>query len=282
MRLQSLSKVKALQFFLRINIFADITRIFRGKVTLSARLRAIKALRSARRAPASEILVILPTFNNPTYLKNMLSQLNTWQLKNIIISDSGSTYEPMRELLSELRATGYEVLEFGANVGPRVYWEDPLLFHGLPRHFILSDSDLEFNKLMPLDFSSQLIHISEKLAVGKVGVALELSDSENFRSEKFGVGENRYSIVEWENQFWMHKIPFESQAIYSANVDTTLALYNKDYFNRMKPYEAVRVAGDFTARHLPWYKEQFLPATEVDFYSKLNKIGFYGLQSETS
>ena len=264
----------------RTRIFEDAYQVFFGKVTISARFQVFRILSEiAKRFNDDDVLCIIPTFNNPTYLKNMLRQLNDLNQKNILISDSGSTYEPMIQLLSKLKTQGYCILEFKRNVGPRVFWEDPWIFKSLPIYFVLTDPDLEFNQRMPVDFHSILKRLSNELEVGKVGIALTLEDSSRFRDDKFLVGGIEYSVIEWEERFWKERIPNQSEEIYSANVDTTLAFYNKVHFNRRRPYEAVRVAGNFSARHLPWYEDVIIPKAEADFYLKLNRIGYYGLQS---
>jgi glycosyltransferase involved in cell wall biosynthesis len=266
------------QFIARNSVFQDAYQVFFGRVTISARIQIFKILRKVDYKSKNEILVIIPTFNNPTYLENMLRQLAALNLRNILVSDSGSTFSPMNQLLSELRNDGFNVIQFKRNVGPRVFWEDPWIFKCLPKYFMLSDPDLEFNQEMPLDFHLTLMRISDDLRVGKVGIALSLEDSYRFRNDKFLVGGFEYSVIEWEAQFWKDRIPNQSEIVYSANVDTTLALYNKLFFKRSLPYEAVRVAGRFSARHLPWYEDAMIPFAEADFYRKLNRIGFYGMQ----
>lgn len=209
----------------------------------------------------------------------MLLQLSALHLDRVLIADSGSTFPPMLRFLSELKTEGKIVLEFDANVGPRVFYEDRWLYSQLPDTFILTDSDLEFNRSMPVDFLKVLESISAELEVGKVGLALSISDSKLFRDDKFTIGLKEYTIREWEEQFWQFRIFSQgSENVFSANVDTTFAYYNKKYFDRKNPYQAVRLAGEFTVRHLPWYRDQIIPEEEAVFYANLNRIGWYGLR----
>jgi hypothetical protein len=58
------------------------------------------------------------------------------------------------------------------------------------------------------------------------------------------------SITEWESQFWHHRIHDDAFELYQAAIDTTFVLLTK---NASNPGLSIRVAGDFTARHSPWY-----------------------------
>ena len=65
--------------------------------------------------------------------------------------------------------------------------------------------------------------------------------------------------------------------VYRADIDTTLALYNKKFFVRKKQgfYHGLRVAGKFTARHLPWYRERVITEAEENSYAATQKFSWY-------
>ena len=63
--------------------------------------------------------------------------------------------------------------------------------------------------------------------------------------------------------------------MYRADLDTTFALYDKAFFNSNRFMEAVRVAGHFTCRHLPWYREKELPEEEECFYRATQRFSYY-------
>ena len=55
--------------------------------------------------------------------------------------------------------------------------------------------------------------------------------------------------------------------LYNASVDTTFTLVNWDYYKEMfgatihvagDTFFGIRVAGNFTAKHLPWYLHGFI------------------------
>jgi hypothetical protein len=110
--------------------------------------------------------------------------------------------------------------------------------------------------------------ISEEFSAPKVGFALDIGDSKDFRDHKFQVGKRKYKISQWEKKFWKVKLHSKSGVpLYRAHLDTTFALYDKIRFSNSNFYSAVRVAGAFTARHLPWYKDSIVPNEELSYYS---------------
>jgi hypothetical protein len=163
------------------------------------------------------------------------------------------------------------------NHGPRQVLTSPRILSLLPRHFCLTDPDLEINAFLPEGFLADLIMLAEKHKIGKVGFALNISDRIKMLSEKFEIGDNKYHIWQWEEQFWNNQIDRTSggDPVYKASIDTTFALYDKNFFDPNDYLLALRVAGRFTARHLPWYGHDVLPADEVDNYIKTQKYSFY-------
>ena len=59
------------------------------------------------------------------------------------------------------------------------------------------------------------------------------------------------TIYEHEKQFWINKIEDSSYELYYEDIDTTFCLINKNHDSNC----TIRIAGNFTAKHLPWYKE---------------------------
>jgi FkbM family methyltransferase len=54
-------------------------------------------------------------------------------------------------------------------------------------------------------------------------------------------------------EFWKNKINDSDYELYTAGVDTTFCLINKKHIYNFD--NVIRVAGNFTSKHLPWYKE---------------------------
>jgi len=225
---------------------------------------------------ASQIPIFIPSFNNPTYLANMIDQLFDLGLRNITVVDNGSTFSPMHSLLQSLEER-VAVIRKTRNLGPRHLFQDTESYRSLPDYFCLTDPDLKLNTELPAEFLRELIDISEEHKVGKAGFSLDISDRDLMIQDDFQIGEHTYKIWEWEAQFWKYPLASKNSLnpAFKAPIDTTFALYNKTYFDPACYLDAVRISGAFTCRHLPWYRERSLPADEEAFYRSTTKYSFF-------
>lgn len=243
----------------------------------------VQMLASKFAAIGNRIPILLPTFNNPTYLSKMITQLTHIQGISIFVLDNRSEYPPMVRLLKDLaKNRSAVVVSFRENVGPHFIFKSKDLYEMLPKYFIYTDPDLLLNANLPDDFLLKLIQVSEKFSCGKTGFALDLSDSEKFKRDKFFAGTKTETIFKWESKFWKNKLDNNlGLVLYDAPIDTTFALYNKKFFQKDDFfYDAIRVAGHFTAKHLPWYESSIVPAEEVEFYQNSAKFSVYASPSE--
>lgn len=222
-----------------------------------------------------QIPVLIPCFNNPTYLRGMIEQLSQLGLQNLIVVDNGSDFPPLLRYLASIENT-VTVIRQEQNRGPRAIFRDPACYPLLPQFFCITDPDLQFNPKLPADFLSHLIDLTEKYHVGKAGFALDVSEQEKLIGDIFQIGDDRCRIWEWEEQFWKHPLdPSASDIPYKATIDTTFAVYNKTYFSTANYRDAIRVAGRYTCRHLPWYGDNRLPREEASHYRATSKYSFY-------
>jgi glycosyltransferase involved in cell wall biosynthesis len=224
---------------------------------------SIAELISSQKAP--ELPIIIPTFNNPTYLIKMIEQLNKYGLNDIIITDNFSTYPPMREVLKEM-SKKYTVVAKFTNDGPRECYENKLFYDWLPEKFILTDPDIGFNESLPFDFVSILDYTSEHSKLFKVGFALDI----NFQDETFikeAVISPGITIYSWESSLY-NNIVGETKygdPIYLAGVDTTFCLINKKYDPNHFLQSSARITGNFTAQHYGWYTNPPIPKEEEKY-----------------
>jgi glycosyltransferase involved in cell wall biosynthesis len=218
-----------------------------------------------------DIPIIIPVFNTATYLSSMVEQLEKLNLTNIIICDNGSTYPPMLQLLDEL-SNKYHVVEWGKNMGPRVYTEDKDICSKMPKNFIVTDPDLLFNPEMPKRAIDKMKRIIDTYGISKTGLAIDI-DSPDERKRFF----NAHQVDLWERNYWSRKVEQypERDDLYAAPIDTTFCLYDRDKFlleidgvpGKMTcNTSAIRIAGRFTCRHMGWWEEQPLTEEEYDFY----------------
>ena len=225
--------------------------------------------------PCRDLPVVIPCFNNPTYLRAMVAQLVSVGLRNLLIVDNGSEFPPHLAYLKSIEGE-FAVSRQERNRGPRYVLQDAAFYDTLPQYFCLTDPDLELNPHLPSDFVQYLIDVTNRHQVGKAGFSLDISEPDKMHPERFQIGAQRYRIWEWEAQFW--QMPLNSPGedpIYRAPIDTTFALYNKAFFRPENHIEAIRVAGHYTARHLPWYIENPVPPDEAAYYRATSKHSFY-------
>jgi FkbM family methyltransferase len=238
--------------------------------------KRFKAYRSIAAHLTASIPVIIPVFNNPSYTENMVRQLVDRGLENICLVDNGSTSSAMLAFLE--RAENYAtVIRTGHNHGPRHTLLNAAHYNLLPELFCVTDPDLELNPEMPEDFISELARVTEHFKIGKAGLALRIDDADQMHGEKFFIAGREYHVPEWEQQWWKDEVGriSDGNRIYRAVTDTTFALYNKKYFSPHLFFHSVRVAGTYTCRHLPWYRDNGLNATEEQFYRSTQKWSYH-------
>lgn len=198
-----------------------------------------------------DIPIIIICYNNYMYVKNTLSQLlriNKDYYKNIQILNNNST---CLNTINFLNNVDVKVINNSDNYGPRITNNtNKHIYDVLPNKFILTDPDLKLNKNIPNNFIEILSNLSDKHGTYKIGFALDISDFENFYKDTTYC--DMKSIYDWEKQLWENKIYDDNYELYNSSIDTTFCLINKE--NTHTDYQ-IRIAGDFTAKHLSWYIE---------------------------
>jgi hypothetical protein len=218
--------------------------------------------------------ILVPVYNNPTYARSMVAQLAPRGLEVVVI-DNASDAAPMAACLDEL-ADQATVVRLNHNFGPFIF-RDEAAYDLLPDLFCLTDPDLALHPELPADFLDQLAALTEKFRIGKAGFALDISEPHLLKDERFAVPVGHATCWEYEAQYWTNPLGAtdDGDPVYRADIDTTFALYNKKYFTPNNHYPAVRVAGRYTAKHLPWYKDSFLPIDEDMAYRASQKYSTY-------
>ena len=218
----------------------------------------------------------IPTFNNPTYTRNFLNQVDGLNFSQIIILDNKSTYQPMIDLLAQIDSK-YEVIRLEENYGPHYILRNPEYYKTLPDIFSLSDPDVEFPKNISENFQEEMIKIGIKYRFGKVGFAIEVPSENEFLELVVNLDGKLRNMHEWEQQFWQNEIDKTTSGdpIFQTTLDTQFAIYNKEFFNPEERYKALRIGGKYTSKHLGFYKESIVPKEESDFYRSVSKFAYY-------
>ena len=193
------------------------------------------------------IPIIIICYNNYKYVQNTLDQIrkiNIEYYKNIQIVNNSST---CIDTIIFLKNVDVKVINT-ANNGPWITsTQNKHIYDTLPDKYIVTDPDLEFNKNIPSNFIEILSTLSDKYGIFKIGFALDLSDFEKMYPNSYY---GNINIYDWEKKLWDHKMNDDSNyELYAEPIDTTFCLLNKNSKNN----NGIRVAGNFTAKHLPWY-----------------------------
>jgi hypothetical protein len=212
------------------------------------------------------IPVFINSFNQPTYLKNIVNKFSINGFRNIFILDNGSSSPELKDYYHSLEPNkgDVSVLYYNENRGPRYFHESGLYELLGGTNHLYTDPDLDFDTLPP-NFVSVLLDLSEGYKIAKVGCALEIPSCDLLRNDLKMLHFGRvYNVQEWETQFWSNKL---QEGVYQAPIDTTLHLFNPRLYDKKSFMTSLRVAlPGFTIRHRPWYKDDNLPAEEWQFY----------------
>jgi hypothetical protein len=184
--------------------------------------------------------IIINNFNRLSSTRNMREFLIQRGFTNVVILDNNSTYAPLLDWYATL--TDKEVVRFNENFGSECLFKSGYINSIESEYIVYSDSDLELNPLMPDDFLEEMKAMMLKYHENKIGLALKIDDvpADCYKNCFSG-------SINWEKQFWINRL---EEHVYKAMVDTTFSLLHKPVWH---DYNAIRIAGNFTARHLPWY-----------------------------
>lgn len=204
------------------------------------------------------IPVFIVAYNNGKYVKNIVIQLNELKIKPIIFNNA-STDKNTIDTLNEINLSGNaNLINSNKNWGHLIGFLEPI-YKVLPNFFAYSDPDLKLNTNLDHRFLRVLADLTKQYNVFKAGFALNLLPNEIIANGTHKIlrrkpifFEKTFSIREWEAQFWRTQLSHSQLEIYSAAIDTTFAVYNKSNYAG-DFFDAVRVAGNYQAIHLPWF-----------------------------
>lgn len=192
--------------------------------------------------------IIIICHNNYKYVENTITQLikiNNELCNFIHIMDNNSTDE---DTINYLKIQKYNIFYNKTNNGPWIdIQNNTYIYNLLPEKFILTDPDLEFNNNLPRNFIDIMDNLMDKYNCKKLGFALNILDVDNMHNGVYAYDKN---ISDYEKRFWESNINDSKYELYNAAIDTTFCLYNKKCDNISFN---IRIAGDFTCKHLPWY-----------------------------
>jgi hypothetical protein len=217
----------------------------------------------------SAIPIYVICYNSLYFIRNFLKQLERFP-NPVVILDNASTYPDLLAYYDEVQIQWGDCLTIHRlhhNYGHTVYH----IRHDLmPEWYVISDPDLELHPNMPVDAVEQLYQLALQYNTCKIGLAIDISEPEKFiDNPRYNVGK---SIVQWEEQFWYHRIENNDKyKLYHADIDTTFCLVHHPSLNTNK--SRIRVADTFTCKHLPWYKgyiTKHISPEEISYWKQNN------------
>jgi hypothetical protein len=223
-----------------------------------------------------EFPVVIPTFNNPTYLKKTVDYFSERGFE-IIVLDNASTYPPMLELLFNLsEEDNIFVVALPSNYGPRYFYENKNFYSWLPNHFFATDPDLEFNKNLKKENWLELIEVSRTLGVYKVAAALTLDIEDSEHELDVLISSMNTTVRKIESGYYENicMVTDQGDTVYIAPTDTTMSLYNKEFEGHFM-LSCVRVSGKFDTLHYGWLTNPPIPKEEKDYYTEACRDNFY-------
>jgi hypothetical protein len=213
--------------------------------------------------------VIINSFNQYTYLSNLVNKLESDLFNNFVILDNNSTFPPLLDYYREITAKNRAVIVYyGQNYGPHYFHLKGVYrqFGSLPH--LYTDPDLSYDTLAD-NFLTELMIASEKYSMFKVGPALALPTDEEIDKNTYCINNGRqYSVFEWESQYWKEQV--EPGYYYPGRIDTTFHLYNPRYFQVGSALiDGIRIAKPgFLFKHLPWYSKKLPTESEQQYYKR--------------
>lgn len=209
-------------------------------------------------------------YNQPTYIKQMVKQLEK-HTKDIVIIDNASDFRPLLDYYE--KEYPYTLIRYPRNAGHTV-WCLREMEELLGDIFLVTDPDLLFNVSLPDSFLDILYDLSNEFSATKVGFALDVFSSD-IRDDALLFG--NIPVKEWEQNAWNYPIYsaiYPSLELYQAEIDTTFCLFNR-YAARKALYnshiQSIRLAGDFMCRHLPWHEGYLDSWVEGEFEAYMNR-----------
>jgi glycosyltransferase involved in cell wall biosynthesis len=210
----------------------------------------------------SKIPAVIIVYNQLTYLKNMVQQLEPF-VEKIIVVDNKSTYQPLLDYYD--KEFKHTLIRRDVNAGPRSVYTCPIIQEMVGDVYIVTDPDILFNPKLPSNFIEDFLEISHQFKAHRVGFALNVTD-DDIRTDL--IYQRTYTVPLWEQKFWRRwkKRIYKNHELYLCGVDTTFCLNNRVY--RGEKELAIRVAGDCTAIHMPWHRRfmDYVPQDEADAY----------------
>lgn len=198
-----------------------------------------------------EIPIVINNRNRLTTTKKLVEDLQKLGYTQIIILDNLSSYPPLLEWYDNCPI---EVVRLQENMGQLAIYNSDLINRWPVGSWVAyTDSDLELNPETPSLFIGILSQTAEKYGINKAGLALRIDNLPKY-------SDYALRAIDVELKYWNEE--FEKD-VYKAQLDTTFGVIK---VGQPFQYEAIRIAGCFIAKHVPWYTDWNNMSEEDQYY----------------
>lgn len=168
--------------------------------------------------------------------RQLVEDLLERNTEEIWIIDNASTYPPLLDWYEHVPEQ-VRVLRYH-NGGHLALWSLGVINEIKEDWVFYTDSDIELNPNMPKDYQRIMLDTAEQHGHVKIGCAIAIDDI----PEHYWL---RNQVLRNEHRWWTDAV---AENVYRADTDTTFNLNRK-----VDQFASIRIAGDFTCRHKPWY-----------------------------
>lgn len=204
------------------------------------------------------IPIIIISFNQLFYLKQLIDFLKKHNYNNIVIIDNNSSYKPLLEYFDTIKSS-VTIHRLKENYGHLVFWQNKELYQKYFKgYYVITDADINPVQECPDDFLAYFKKILDQdYKITKVGFSLKIDDLPE-------ANVNKEKIIKWESKFWRN---YTTDGNFIAGLDTTFALYRPKYkYNEALFLRGCRTKYPYTAKHGGWYVDSEKLTEEQKFY----------------
>ena len=222
--------------------------------------------------------IFICSYNRLIPLQQLVASLITRGYNNIVILDNQSTYQPLLDWYKTLDGTNVTVYQCKHNYGPGAldrcrFEEDEFRSRYLhiveTEYHVYTDSDVVPVEEVPSSFIDDMVEIAKKYQIPKLGLSLKIDDlPDHFLLKQ--------QVINHEGSFFEREyIEDDKCRLYKAPVDTTFAVNSPGSLCGLSDF-AYRTAGNYFARHMPWYYDtNNLPEDEKYYYENITQISHW-------
>lgn len=225
-----------------------------------------------------DIPFVIPNFNQLTYLRSLINQLQWYYPENPIeIVDNGSNYPPLLSL--------YEALKYHEKIVVTLYPENDFvgnLSYFLERYewdyAVITDPDLSILPTTPPNFLEIFKAAIDNHGFHHAGFGLKTDDIPAWNPKAGWIQGDERALLSTPVKIFMGEFPVQNGTVYDgwkAPIDTTFCLYKRDNGGWQAPCppehwsNCVRL---FEIQHLPWYlHKDFLNAEMQNYFATCKK-----------